>query len=536
MRVICEMCTKGAVVRDDRKAVSRRLTTRISLLIAAVVALSVVVYASYNSQALLANTEAQVLGEARTLNLQMQAVWSYVDQAQDSINYNSDGRFDFKGIYCSIAGKSIAQNFTRSSEGYMIRYAREDPRSYTDVPDAFESAALEAFATQGATEYYEMTEYDGKLVFRYASALEMKRNCLECHGGPKGEYDIVGFAKEGMGLGDLAGAVSIVIPLDTYRANMQARSSSDILFYVWLVVAVALAIYVALRVWVARPLTKMNRELMAANEASSTFLTTMSHEMRTPISAIMAYTDLIEGENAGANNAAGAGAVVAGVVSGAEASASKSIGGEASSDVCVGAENRSAEYLREIRENSRQLLDMVNNVIDAARIEANAFTVSYDEVDVADLAHGVVAMVEPLAAQRDIEVRLSVENVPVLCSDWDALFKMLGNLAGNAVKFSRAGDVVEVRLWYCRDAAMLHMEVSDTGIGISEDQLERIFEKFAQAPSAGHDRSGGSGLGLFLVKALAETMGGTISVHSQLGRGSTFSVSVPARLAGCLSE
>lgn len=505
-------------MKDDRRTVSRRLTTRISLLIAVVVALSVVVYASYNSQALQANTEAQVLGEARTLNLQMQAVWNYIDQAQDSINYNSDGRFDFKGIYCSIAGKSIAQNFTRSSEGYMIRYARENPRSYTDVPDAFEAAALEAFATQGATEYYEMTEYDGRPVFRYASALETKRNCLECHGGPKGDYDIVGFAKEGMELGDLAGAVSIVIPLDTYRANMQARSSSDILFYGWLVVAVALAIYVALRVWVARPLTKMNRELVAANEASSTFLTTMSHEMRTPISAIMAYTDLIEGASSGGAGAGGA------------------AGADAGANAVSNASDCNAEYLREIRENSRQLLDMVNNVIDAARIEANAFTVSYDEVDVADLAHGVVALVEPLAGQRGVAIRSSVESVPVLHSDWDALFKILSNLVGNAIKFSQTGDEVTVRLRYDHDAAVLYMEVSDTGIGISEDQLGRIFEKFAQAPSDGRDRSGGSGLGLFLVKALAEAMGGTISVTSQLGCGSTFLVAIPARPASCLSE
>ena len=489
------------MAKEERRTVSRRLTTRISLLIALVVMLSVIVYSQYNSQVLQAHTESEVLNEARTLSLQMQAAWDYIDQSQDSINYNSDGRFDFKGIYCSIAGKSIAQNFTRASEGYMIRYARNNPRSYTDVPDPFEAAALEAFEAGSATEYYQVAEYEGRPVFRYASVLQIKRNCLTCHGQERGDFDITGFTKEGMALGDVAGAVSIVIPLDTYRTNAQERNLSDTLFYVWLVAAVALCIYLALRVWVARPLTKMNRELVVANEASSTFLMTMSHEMRTPISSIMAYTDLLED----------------GVVEGKAAA-------------------RNARYIREIRENSRQLLSMVNNVIDAARIEANAFTITYDAVDVADLVQAALLPIRPLAAQRGVRIESRVGPVPVLSADWDALFKILSNLVGNAVKFSNDGGAVRVLVSYDSSAARLSIVVEDEGVGIEPAHLETIFDRFAQAPREEQGRPTGSGLGLFLVRALSEAMGGGATVESELGRGSRFTVIVPAQVAECLNE
>ena len=527
------------MAKEERRTVSRRLTTRISLLIALVVMLSVIVYSQYNSQVLQAHTESEVLNEARTLSLQMQAAWDYIDQSQDSINYNSDGRFDFKGIYCSIAGKSIAQNFTRASEGYMIRYARNNPRSYTDVPDPFEAAALEAFEAGSATEYYQVAEYEGRPVFRYASVLQIKRNCLTCHGQERGDFDITGFTKEGMALGDVAGAVSIVIPLDTYRTNAQERNLSDTLFYVWLVAAVALCIYLALRVWVARPLTKMNRELVVANEASSTFLMTMSHEMRTPISSIMAYTDLLEdGAGAGAGGSAEAsavGAAASGMLGDAAVVSPTSCDGSRSS-AASDAAARNARYIREIRENSRQLLSMVNNVIDAARIEANAFTITYDAVDVADLVQAALLPIRPLAAQRGVRIESRVGPVPVLSADWDALFKILSNLVGNAVKFSNDGGAVRVLVSYDSSAARLSIVVEDEGVGIEPAHLETIFDRFAQAPREEQGRPTGSGLGLFLVRALSEAMGGSATVESELGRGSRFTVIVPAQVAECLNE
>ncbi len=560
------------MAKEEHRVVSRRLTTRISLLISLVVVLSVIVYSQYNSQVLRAHTESEVLNEARTLSLQMQAAWDYIDQSQDSINYNSDGRFDFKGIYCSIAGKNIAQNFTRASEGYMIRYARNNPRSYTDVPDPFEAAALEAFEAGSAAEYYQVAEYEGRPVFRYASMLQIKRNCLTCHGQERGDFDITGFTKEGMALGDVAGAVSIVIPLDTYQSNAQERNLSDTLFYVWLVVAVALCIYLAIRVWVARPLTKMNRELVVANEASSTFLMTMSHEMRTPILSIMAYTDLLEdaadvgasaggaaeasvgmgagtGEAADSSDAAEASAGDAGRLAEAVAagSAMSGLSGAATTlpqEPCGGSRSpadsdaaaRNARYIREIRENSRQLLSMVNNVIDAARIEANAFTVTYDAVDVADLVQAALLPIQPLAAQRGVRIESRVGPVPVLSADWDALFKILSNLVGNAVKFSNDGGAVRVLVSYDSSAARLSIVVEDEGVGIEPAHLETIFDRFAQAPREEQGRPTGSGLGLFLVRALSEAMGGSATVESELGRGSRFTVIVPAQVAECLNE
>lgn len=123
---------------------------------------SVVVFAVYYvwmANAGAAQNERRALAEARTLSAEMDASWDYVNSIQERINY-TNGVYDFKGVYCSVAGKSIAKRFTDSTE-YSIRYVRENPRSGTDVPDAFELEALQAFG-QGEREYYAMTEVDGQ--------------------------------------------------------------------------------------------------------------------------------------------------------------------------------------------------------------------------------------------------------------------------------------------------------------------------------------------------------------------------------------
>ena len=98
-----------------------RLSARFAVLVIAVIVMASLGYLAWDGAAQQAALESKALSEARTLNAEMQAVWDYIDESQNAINYNSDGSYDFKGIYCSIAGKGIAQKFTRKSEGYVIR-------------------------------------------------------------------------------------------------------------------------------------------------------------------------------------------------------------------------------------------------------------------------------------------------------------------------------------------------------------------------------------------------------------------------------
>lgn len=167
-----------------------------------------------------------MLGEARLLAQQMSAAWDYIDSSQDAINYNADGRYDFKGVYCSVAGKSIARNFTQSTD-CVVRYTRENPRTGPDAPDEFEAAALAAFR-DGAEEYYAVTTMDGASTFRYCKAIPVKHGCLTCHGEPAGELDETGFPREGYQLGDLAGAVSLAIPMELYEAEAAQRTAANV--------------------------------------------------------------------------------------------------------------------------------------------------------------------------------------------------------------------------------------------------------------------------------------------------------------------
>ena len=126
-----------------------RLSLKLAALVTVVVVVAAAAYIAWTQWAQNAAVESKVLAEARTLNTEMSAVWDYIDESQQAINVNADGTYDFKGIYCSMAGKAIAQRFTRDSDGYGIRYVRENPRSATDVPDEFERAALRRFTEDG---------------------------------------------------------------------------------------------------------------------------------------------------------------------------------------------------------------------------------------------------------------------------------------------------------------------------------------------------------------------------------------------------
>lgn len=203
-----------------------------------------------------------MLTEARTLSIEAASAWDYVNEAQDTINYNSDGTYDFKGVYCTVAAKSIARKFTLRSEGYEMRYVRDNPRSVHDAPDDFESEALGSFAADGVEEYYGIVNDEGGgTTFRYLVPLDAEYNCLQCHGVPVGELDVTGRAKEGMQLGDLAGAVSISIPMGVYEDESRFRVLQAVVFVLVLLVAAVLVVRLALRRLVVGPLERENETL-----------------------------------------------------------------------------------------------------------------------------------------------------------------------------------------------------------------------------------------------------------------------------------
>src|SRR5213593_2729748 len=236
----------------------------------------------------------------------------------------------------------------------------------------------------------------------------------------------------------------------------------------------------------------LNVELERASKAKSDFLASMSHELRTPLNAILGFNELILGE----------------------------IYGEVSDELKV--------PLTDIQNSGKHLLRLINNVLDLAKIEAGRMDLAVADYSVHDTAESVRTALRSLAAQKGLDLVTSVpENIPLARGDVGRITQCLMNLAGNALKFTRQGRVeIAVDL---RDE-VLHYRVTDTGIGMPEDRLEAVFGEFRQGDPTIPGEFGGTGLGLSITKKFVEMHGGRIWVESELGKGSTFSFTIPLRV------
>jgi signal transduction histidine kinase len=233
------------------------------------------------------------------------------------------------------------------------------------------------------------------------------------------------------------------------------------------------------------------RQLEVASQHKSQFLANMSHELRTPLNAILGYTELIIDQ----------------------------IYGEVP--------DKMAGVLDRVQSNGRHLLGLINDVLDLSKIEAGQLTLELASYSIADLVHGVVNTVESLATEKQLALKVDVpSNLPAGRGDERRISQVLLNLVGNAIKFTDKGAVV---IAASAVNGSFNIAVRDTGPGISTADQAKIFEEFQQADNSTTKTKGGTGLGLAIAKRIIEMHGGSISVESTLGAGSTFSVSLPVK-------
>ncbi|HET9581497.1 MAG TPA: ATP-binding protein, partial [Gemmatimonadota bacterium] len=186
------------------------------------------------------------------------------------------------------------------------------------------------------------------------------------------------------------------------------------------------------------------------------------------------------------------------------------------------------DTLERVRSNGLHLLGLINDVLDLSKIEAGRLTLSLDDYSLEGVVHGVLAAVEPLAAEKALKLEaLVAPDLPPGRGDERRIHQVLLNLVGNAIKFTEAGGV-QVRATTADGAFVV--SITDTGPGIAEADQRRIFEEFQQADGSSTRRKGGTGLGLAIARRFVELHGGRIRVESSPGVGSTFSFTLPVRV------
>ncbi|OQX96600.1 hypothetical protein B6I21_00550 [candidate division KSB1 bacterium 4572_119] len=236
------------------------------------------------------------------------------------------------------------------------------------------------------------------------------------------------------------------------------------------------------------------KELTKANRVKTNFFTTMSHELRTPLNSITSLTDVLIKQMSGELN---------------------------------------PEQLKQVKiisQNGKDLLKLINDLLDLSRIDAGKMDVSYNYFSIRELIQTSIDKMRPLCDRKNLKLELRVDrNFPkYVFSDSDKIRQVLTNLLGNAVKFTQKGKI-KVSAKFDQRASSIQLSVADSGIGMSENEADQIFKKFSRTENVSRKKIEGSGLGLSISYQLLQLMGGSIHVESKKGKGSTFHVTIPVK-------
>lgn len=237
-------------------------------------------------------------------------------------------------------------------------------------------------------------------------------------------------------------------------------------------------------------LHQINEELTKASEVKSEFIALMSHELQTPLTSIIAYSEILMQQGA---------------------------------DV-----PETSEYLFDIYQSAHHLLDLITDLLDFSKLEKNKLNLHPTFFEFSEITTILVNIFRPLIQNNNLQFSINVpSDLPVIEADKNKIKQALMNLLSNAIKFTPSGGSIHLQVLYDKDNEEIQVSISDTGRGIDANKLNQVFEKFFQVDSGSNREFGGLGLGLAVAKQMIELHSGTIWVESVLGQGSTFHFKLP---------
>ncbi|HLQ46502.1 MAG TPA: ATP-binding protein [Planctomycetaceae bacterium] len=467
----------------------------------------------------------------------------------------------FEGMIEELSADVLPENLRKHKEelihpdpsapGVDAKYRPSDDRGYEAL------GKLRA----GASEVVKLVRSENQ--YEYYAALYASESCLSCH---THQFRVDADGQETRReKGEFLGAAKITLPLDSVQASLHSTNAFVISAEMLKVVLAIVSIYLVLRYVVTKKvlhlkkvsdaiahgkldmradirsgdefeelghafnrmlrhlvtvqeelrnvnvdldgkvdeLARVNLRLYELNNLKNEFLATMSHELRTPLNSILGFSDVLQT----ADNLS----------------------------------DKQKRYVTNIQSSGRNLMSLINDILDLAKIESGKLELHLVEFSLADMIERQTGAMTPMAEKKNIDLSWHTDpQVPVLFQDVGKLQQVLNNLLSNAIKFTPEGGRVRVRAGLHNDSHVF-LAVEDTGVGIPLEEQERIFEKFRQGrlqpgqEDAMARQFEGTGLGLSIVKELCKLLSGEVSLISEFGKGSTFTIVLPIRVEASLA-
>ena len=488
-------------------------------------------------------SDEQVVNQARILARQIVLIRQWItDCGGVFVNLQSRGAKDIacffedrmqtsQGSYLrftpAMVTRKLSQYSTRQ-DLYRFRLASLNPLNPANEPDGFEREAINLFRTKNVNETFRFADNSGKQYFQYMVPLYLEKQCLECHN------------REGDSVNAVRGGLSVFLNVEEMMSATRKNHLKLAIAGTALIFMTIFTLFVLMRRFVVKPLKSLeemtdqigkgnldarvsintgdefeklghrfntmaqslskgrghlqeriaqatkelsdaNRELQTLDKLKSDFLANMSHELRTPLTVIRGGIDYLN----------------------------RTIKKE---------DNRN--YLEIIDKNLARLIHLVSDLFDYTKIEAQKTDWFFDQANLSVLIEEVIEIISPLSMVKNISINYVNPGDILAEMDLERIEQVLVNLIENAIKFSEPDT--EIRIQLAEDPTHVTVSVKDQGVGISQENLKTIFNKFSTVPSAGITKPEGTGLGLAISKAIIEAHDGKIWAESVKGESSTF--------------